>query len=153
MNKRISVSLALVLAAQSALALDFKGVTLGGFNTLDNLKALGVDTPTGKTELEGMIVFSRVTFGADQTVQQIDVEFKPYQFAAIAAAAQRKYGKPTSSATIPMQNDYGAQLINHVEVWEREGWTICIFKYVDSDSGSLTIKPHQTPADPSKSRM
>jgi hypothetical protein len=40
-----------------------------------------------------------------------------------------------------------------VRTWERDGWTVSIFQYVDSDSGALSIAPHVNAADPSKSRM
>jgi hypothetical protein len=52
-----------------------------------------------------------------------------------------------------MQNGFGAQFRDQVRTWERDGWTVSIFQYVDSDSGALSIAPHVNAADPSKSRM
>lgn len=133
-----------ILLSAPAAALDFKGVVMGQPIDAQALDAkLGPRNPLDlhTTQLEGLVVFTRVTLDADR-VEKLDVEFLPAQFVAIAAAATRKWGTPKSQK-IPMQNGYGAKFGNVCLTWEREGWTVTMFRYVEVDSGMLSIERTQ----------
>lgn len=135
-----------ILVSAPALAIDFKGVVMGEHIDDAALDAkLGPPNPVGlhTTQLEGLVVFTRVTLEADR-VEKLDVEFLPAEFSVIAAAATRKWGKPKSQKTA-MQNGFGAQFGNVMLTWEREGWTVTMFKYVEADSGSLSIERTAAP--------
>lgn len=128
----------MTLWASNVMALDFKGVVMGSVATDAQLAGL-----TGYVDIEGVQVKSTVSTEADGTVSKIDIEFLPWQFDVLAGAALRKWGKPTSTARLVMQNGFGAQLLNPVRTWDRGGWSVTIFKYIDGDSGELTIERKQ----------
>lgn len=134
-----------ILLSSPAMALDFKGVVMGEAVDAQTLDAkLGPRNPLDlhTTQLEGLVVFTRVTLNGDR-VQRLDVEFLPAQFDTIAAAATKKWGQPKSQKNA-MQNGFGAKVGNVILTWSRDGWTVTIFKYVETDAGSLIIERTQS---------
>lgn len=156
-----------------AIALDIKGVELGkqamraqleeslGLNYDERKlstcrpKAGSVYECDGGTKLEGVPVYTEVTFTADDTIEEIAVGFLPNYFDVLLAAATQKWGKPVI-AKVPMQNGFGAQYSNLIAVWtQRDGSSVSLSQYgTDIQHGRLQLKAHGEPKlDPSNSRM
>jgi hypothetical protein len=169
-----------LVAAAPAWALDLKSVELGqvatrtqlteslGLNFGENHCRMHRDMPPderkgtyrcdGGTLLEGEHVYVQVTFGAADTVEQIDVSFLSGYFDQLAAAATRKWGKPKSMTRATLQNGFGAQFAEVIEVWMPDGGIVSLYQLDPtnvSSYGLLQIKAQGEPpqADPTKSRM
>lgn len=126
MINRPFFSLLVLLCATRANALDINGVTLDVRTSQEILKTkLGVDCPgldgdhftcEGHTTIESARV-DVIVEGHNSVPASITLHFVPFEYQIIGAAAQRKWGKPTSSATLPMQNGFGARHDLYVYVW------------------------------------
>lgn len=129
MIKRPLLSLLILLCATSAAALDINGVALGAHTSRETLKAkLGVECPglendhftcMGKTTIEAALV-AVVVEGHNSVPTRILLHFPPLEYQVIGAAAILKWGKPTSSATVPFQNDFGARHDVVVYLWDEK---------------------------------
>src|ERR1700722_2203327 len=93
----------MALWASNVMALDFKGVTMGKVPTEAQLAGV-----TGAIQLEGMNVDSTAELDKDGNVISIEVQFEAFHFNLLKVLATQKWGKPTSSVKLVMQNGFGA---------------------------------------------
>jgi hypothetical protein len=143
-----------ILLSAPAAALDFKGVVMGEpIDAAALNEKLGAPDSLGNrvAKLEDFAVTSKVTLAGDR-VDKLKVDFRPLHFDEFAAAATKKWGQPKSQK-VPMQNGFGAQFQNNILTWEREGWTITMYQYVEADSGSLIIERTVAKAIAPKDRL
>jgi hypothetical protein len=148
--KRVRLAAAALLATFAicapyvAGALDFKGVVMGAPATNESITALlgplvFSNSDQHTTRLEGITVFTKVTLDADNRVEGLDVEFQPYEFPVLEAAAIRKWGKPAAASTMAMQNGFGAQVRNRIREWHRDGFTVTLYEYDLDGKGWMSI--------------
>lgn len=57
--------------------------------------------------------------GIDGRVASMTVSFSSSSFGIVTGALEKKYGKPSSRESVPMQNMMGARFVAHVLVWKR----------------------------------
>jgi hypothetical protein len=148
MKIQFLVLISLVMSAQSAWALDLKGIELGKVATPAQLKAaFEVDCPALNGYCDHLTkiadVFVHVTVSTDRTgrVSSIRGRFDPNFFAQLEKAARTKYGTPTGSETTPMQNGFGAQF-NDRQIWwiDDAGARVWLVQYINATEGLLLVE-------------
>jgi hypothetical protein len=149
--------LAATLFAATASATDFKGIELGQSYTNEELQAkAGYDLGYGlgnsvkcviKTYCSGQVHIGNglgeinFTKAADGTMAGINVSIYADDFATVDALVKEKYGKPTSAVRIPMQNAFGAKVVNLMEDWKLpNGDQVHLVHYVDMEKGAFSIE-------------
>jgi hypothetical protein len=137
-------------ASYAAGALDLKGIELGKPSTTEQLHAqLGLSTNCrqranceGSTMLEGMPVDTVVEF-SHGLVNEISVQFDPWEFDYLLKAAKGKWGEPKSALLNVVEgNAYGAIRKNAMVSWELpDGRGVLLIKYLGNDHGTLKLTP------------
>jgi hypothetical protein len=140
---------AALLCAQSAHALDLRGIEVGAVTTPAALQsALGLKNckPTGYcndyAQANHVIDYSIMTTVVldNWRVQDITVVFNPVRFADIDKALREKLGNPQVVLTPVKQNAYGAQFQDTQEEWtDAAGNVTSLIRYATTDNSSMMV--------------
>ena len=130
------IALAFALAAGSARGLDLAGYTIGAQFTQSARDALVRDGAGGGRceedwcmgavylgDVDGM---ATVTMDASQRIKKVLVSVSEDSFALLMTSARDKYGKPSASRTITMQNVFGAKFADTETYWRRKDGTVTL---------------------------
>lgn len=128
--------------ASTAGAYDLKGVGPGadvavarsaGLECLYSKCRGGLDLLT----FGGMVEANYTETG---TVTDVTFDAMPHRYTELRAALVAKYGKPKSSGVVVKQNNFGAKIDSHVDLWEADGQTMLLDEYAELASMTLTIR-------------
>jgi hypothetical protein len=143
------------LLAGSAGATDFKGIELDKTYSNETIQEkagyqLGQFGNSiqcnvycsGQIELAGGV--SRAQFFPnkdDGSIGHINVITNVRDFDAIEKQLVEKFGRPSHVTHQALQNAFGAKVLNTVDEWHRpNGDEIELFRYIDMESGALSLK-------------
>jgi len=150
-----SLILAAAMVTGSASATDFKGIELDKTYSNEAIQEkagyqLGYDLGNSircKAYCSGQIKLgdgtSRANFfpNKDGSIGDIEVITNVRDFDAIEKQLIEKFGRPSHVTRQALQNAFGAKVLNTFDEWHRpNGDEITLFRYIDMESGSLSLK-------------
>lgn len=145
---RLCLFVSLLLLSASAIALDFKGITIGAPATSEQvLEKLGVKCGAGVNEIQvcnGTVTIAResarmnLVINASGIIQRIALSLSPKAFDIVAPLLIEKFGPPTKTDRSELQNRLGAKFDQVVHFWREGDAEVVYRKYEGSiDSSSL----------------
>lgn len=93
-----------------------------------------------------------LTFGGDitfymtqaGTVDDLTLTIPAHRYGELAAALTAKYGKPSNSGSLPLQNGFGAQVTTRMLEWKAaDGSTATLMEYTTLRDSTLLIRSKQ----------
>lgn len=137
----------LMILAAPAGALGIQGIEVG--QPLGAVPASVTCSTYGicKGSIDVLTFGGDITFYVTQagTVDDLTLTIPAHRYSELAAALKAKYGKPSDSGVIPLQNGFGAQINTHMMTWTAaDGSTATLMEYVTLQESSLLIRSKQT---------
>lgn len=129
-----------LLASNTALAYDFKGIEVGtktelstftnklGLECINDVTGPGFYCVGATTITERKAKLS-VFIDPNYTVESISVNFEPDAFGIVKTALIEKYGNPKSDEIETIQNGMGAVFEQNTVSWDHDGDVMILTKY------------------------
>ena len=139
-----------IVARDTAVAFDFKGIDVGGQNNSEEKvqSTLGINCGggsegrtvcNGTTSIGGAFAVANIVISPKGVVTRIALKINSYDFQKVVDVAIEKYGKPTKTSNEIEQNRMGAKFQNATYLWqENKGKYIKITRYYPTfDDGEV----------------
>jgi hypothetical protein len=151
--KRIA-AFALMAMTSNAYCMDLKGIALGSdfdpkvvSKAFDDLSSTGLDHNfkcfaeecLGSTAIADCLT-ATVTIKAEAgKVHNISIVFPPNYFPTVIQSLVKKFGKPTETTGLMMQNAFGMKVKSNTFVWKKGAETLDAFQYVDLNNSIVIL--------------